>query len=150
MLPPRPPTDSAPPPSAPGYATTGPGTGGGDAACTPFPLDGMRIRGRGPARATETSPVKSPGARGAKATAKVRLSTAASITGTARPDPVKPAPVTLSSVIVTLSGPLFVSATSRDDEIPTSTSPKASNEGLTVTGSWSLVHEAFWHSTTGV
>jgi hypothetical protein len=79
----------------------------------------MRMGDPGASVAIETSPVKLPVVGGAKITVKLRLSPGASVTGTSRPDPLKPLPVTFSLVIVMLPAPLSASATVSDVVLPT-------------------------------
>jgi hypothetical protein len=79
----------------------------------------MRMGDPGALVAIETSPMKLPVAWGANVTAKLRLSPGASVTGTGKPDPLKPLPVTFSCVIVTLPVPVPASARFSDAVLPT-------------------------------
>ena len=124
--PPRPPTEPAPPPWAPGKAASGPA---GVDVETPLPLRVIWADEFVALLATDRLPVTEPVAVGAKFTLNVVLCPAPKLSGV-NPLVVKPAPVTLSPETFTLVLPVLVNVTVWLLLLPTFTFPKLKLVGL--------------------
>src|SRR6266404_3110814 len=119
-VPPRPPTEPAPPPWAPGKAATGPAGVGVE---TPLPLRAICAGEFAALLLTNKLPLTEPVAVGAKFTLNVVLCPAPKLSGV-NPLIVKPAPVTLSLETFTLVLPVLVNVTVWLLLLPTFTFPK--------------------------
>ncbi len=98
--------------------------------CVPAPVKGMVIGEFGALLATEIVPVALPADVGENFVVKLMLCPGCIVCPVGDPTMVKPVPVTLAWLMVTLADPLLDKLTDADPLVPTATFPKLTDGGV--------------------